>query len=137
MSKLKGLFLDAKRNPQDVTWVKYPDDVEWVVVRNSDGFFKKLPSETFEVMSFDHDLRWFVTGYDVLKAMIHYAYYGQIDPWHCPEQVFFHTESSVAKLSMERVWDDYLQALRQGELDNYIKHLFRSRKFHNPPGEKQ
>ena len=32
---LKGLFLDDERNPEDVTWIKYPDNIEWIVVRDS------------------------------------------------------------------------------------------------------
>ena len=36
-NKIKGLFLDDERVPQDVTWVNYPKNIEWTVVRSYDG----------------------------------------------------------------------------------------------------
>ena len=77
-SKLKGLFLDDERNPQDVTWVKYPKHVEWVVVRSYDEFFYEFHRGQFQVIYFDHDIQDYnrhgveMTGYTVLKAMIDY-----------------------------------------------------------------
>lgn len=46
MSRIKGLFLDDERVPQDVTWIKYPENVEWVVVRSYDEFFMSFIGET-------------------------------------------------------------------------------------------
>ena len=76
MCKLKGLFLDDERSPEDVTWINYPKDIEWVVVRSYDEFFHEFYRETFQVFSFDHDIQdsnhreGELTGYVVLKKML-------------------------------------------------------------------
>jgi hypothetical protein len=51
-----NLFLDDKRNPQDVFWVKLPA-VPWVVVRSFDVFVRiVLERGVPEIVSFDHDI---------------------------------------------------------------------------------
>lgn len=72
---MKGLFLDDERNPQDVTWVDYPQGIEWRVVRTFDAFVAALEENgvAFELISFDHDLQDFDasgverTGYTCMK----------------------------------------------------------------------
>ena len=56
-NKMKGLFLDDERVPQDVTWVVYPKNIEWTVVRSYDEFFHEFHRGQFQVISFDHDIQ--------------------------------------------------------------------------------
>jgi len=56
-----GIFLDDERKPEDVTWVKYEEDIEWVIVRSYSEFVSELRKLFFNtenelVISFDHDL---------------------------------------------------------------------------------
>lgn len=69
---MKGLFLDDERIPQEVTWVNYPENIEWTVVRSFSEFVKAVSTQGFHIISFDHDLQDFskgaeMTGYDCLK----------------------------------------------------------------------
>lgn len=54
---MKGLFLDDVRKPSDVTWLSYPEDIEWYIVRNYNEFVEYTISKGVpEYISFDHDL---------------------------------------------------------------------------------
>lgn len=59
--KHKGLFLDDERIPSDVTWVDYPDNIEWTVVRTYDKFLEHMKMGTYSYYSFDHDIQDFYT----------------------------------------------------------------------------
>ena len=117
-SKLKGLFLDDERNPQDVTWVKYPKHVEWVVVRSYDEFFYEFHRGQFQVISFDHDIQDYnrhgveMTGYTVLKAMIDYLIDNE-ESCRMPEQVFFHTQNPIGKVNMKSYWDSFCKHCKE------------------------
>ena len=37
---MRGIFLDDERNPEDVTWIKYPENVEWFIVRTVLNFLQ-------------------------------------------------------------------------------------------------
>jgi len=112
MSKVKGLFLDDERNPQDVTWVNYPENIEWTVVRSYNEFFYEFNRNTFQVFSFDHDIQDFnhrgveLTGYSALKEMVDYLIDNE-ESCHVPEQVFFHTQNPVGKANMKSYWDSF------------------------------
>ena len=56
-NKMKGLFLDDERNPEDVTWIDYPENIEWTVVRSGDEFLYEFHRHNFQVFSFDHDIQ--------------------------------------------------------------------------------
>lgn len=79
------LFLDDLRNPQQV----YPNQVDWVVVRDYNGFVKvvtenyDLTEKLPEVISFDHDLSEEAylgdysrsrTGYDCAKWLVEFCH---------------------------------------------------------------
>ena len=75
--KLKGLFLDDERFPQDVTWIQYPDNIEWTIVRNFQDFNLELAhgDNDYQIYSFDHDIQSYIdgreyTGYDCLKCLL-------------------------------------------------------------------
>lgn len=58
---MKGVFLDDIREPSHVTWLAYPRDIEWVVVRDAKGFRKAINTylndpSIYDLFSFDHDL---------------------------------------------------------------------------------
>lgn len=64
---IKGLFLDDERNPEDVTWEllgtsrKYPDNIEWTVVRTRSDFQDACETGEYTHYSFDHDIQDFTT----------------------------------------------------------------------------
>ena len=111
-----GLFLDDERNPEDVTWIKYPDNVEWVVVRNSDEFFRKYHAWIFMgmkfVVSFDHDIQEFdidtneeLTGYGILQKMLDTIQLNKLSIPKC----YFHTQNPVGKENMEMYYKNFLE----------------------------
>lgn len=63
------LFLDDIRMPEDVTWVKLPKNVEWVIVRDYKEFIKTIWNKGIpKFVAFDHDL-----------SHAHYETYHSID----------------------------------------------------------
>lgn len=117
--KLKGLFLDDERNPQDVTWVKYPKCVEWKVVRSYDEFFYEFHRSAFQVISFDHDIQDYnhrgveLTGYNVLKEMLDTFMTTHPGLYTLPEQVFFHTQNPIGKENMESYWKNFCKHYKE------------------------
>ena len=102
MNKI-GIFIDDERNPEDVTWVQYPDDITWfVVTRMNDFIFVITQSDVVDYVSFDHDLQDFDllgkenTGYDCLKFLVRY-YMDNDKPL---PTCFFHTQNPVGKENM-------------------------------------
>ena len=101
MEKKIGLFLDDERVVKDVTWITYPDNIDWTIVRNSNEFFEQLQKLNPSVVSFDHDIQEFygageVTGYDIIKEMVD-IYLGVAEIPQC----FFHTQNPIGKKNME------------------------------------
>ena len=118
MSKLKGLFLDDERNPEDVTWVVYPKNIEWTVVRRYDEFLYEFHRSDFQVFSFDHDIQGYneigveLTGYSALKAMVDYLIDNE-ESCHVPEQVFFHSQNPIGKTNMESYWNNFCKYYKE------------------------
>lgn len=100
-----GIFLDDERNPEDVSWIQYPKDIEWYVVRRMADFLFCIYNleETLNLLiSFDHDIQDHnilgneVTGYDCLKAMTDlYLAEGKALPI-----CYFHTQNPIGKGNM-------------------------------------
>ena len=113
MSKLRGLFLDDERNPEDVTWIEYPENIDWTMVRSYSEFFYELHRSAFQVISFDHDIQDYnhrgveLTGYTVLKAMLDTFITAPPGLYTLPGQVFFHTQNPIGKLNMESYWNNF------------------------------
>lgn len=108
---MKGLFLDDERNPQDVTWLQYPEDVEWTVVRTFSEFVKAVTAQGFELISLDHDLQDFskgteMTGYDCLKYLCTKSSY--IPDCFLP-QIVVHSMNPVGKANILSYWKNYLE----------------------------
>lgn len=108
---MKGLFLDDERNPQEVTWVNYPENVEWTVVRSFSEFVKAATTQGFDLMSFDHDLQDFskgaeMTGYDCLKWLCNNSTY---IPNCLLPQIVVHSMNPIGKVNILTYWKNYLE----------------------------
>ena len=118
-NKLKGMFLDDERNPEDVTWINYPESIDWTVVRSYDEFFYEFYRETFQVFSFDHDIQDYnhrgveLTGYTALKAMLDTFLTTTPELYTFPEQVFFHTKNPIGKENMESYWKNFCKHYKE------------------------
>lgn len=111
MAKKIGLFLDDLRVVKDVTWLTYPDNIEWIVVRNAWDFFRHFGRGKIDFISFDHDIQQYtpdgdeITGYDILKELANML----MDDGVAIPQCFFHTQNPIGKKNMEAY---YLNAVK-------------------------
>lgn len=118
MNKKIGLFLDDERNPEDVTWIEYPKDIQWTVVRTVQDFEAHMSSVWYDYVSFDHDIQCYdsegneVTGYSLLKSMLEYD-----GEWLLmKDKVFyFHTQNPVGKENMESYYNNFITFLRDNK----------------------
>ena len=123
MCTLKGLFLDDERNPEDVTWIDYPESIDWKVVRSYREFFYEFHRSAFQVISFDHDIQDYnhrgveLTGYTVLRAMLGTFLTTSPELYTFPEQVFFHTQNLIGKENMESYWNNFCKHYTMEETD--------------------
>ncbi len=117
--RIKGLFLDDERMPPDVTWINYPESIDWTVVRSYDEFFYEFHRHTFRVFSFDHDIQdsnhrgGELTGYVVLKAMLYTFLTTPRGFFTLPEQVFFHTKNPIGKENMKSYWKNFCKHYKE------------------------
>ena len=104
---MRGIFLDDERYPKDVTWIKYPENVEWIIARTQYYFMSLLEDEEFDIITFDHDIQCYnedgaeVTGLHLLKWMLTYFYENNKKL----PQIYFHTMNSVGKTNMEAYYN--------------------------------
>lgn len=112
------VFLDDERNPQDVTWLKYPQDFEWRIVRTFQEF-KDVVSDCLKFrekfsVSFDHDIQDFCegqefTGYHCVKWMVDECVYSERPmPF-----AYFHTQNPIGKKNMEGYYQSGLNFLKK------------------------
>lgn len=100
---MRGIFLDDERYPKDVTWIKYPENVEWFIARTQYYFMSLLEDEEFDIITFDHDIECYdeegkeVTGYDLLKWALDYFY---TNNKKIPV-MYFHSMNPIGKANME------------------------------------
>jgi len=105
-----GIFLDDERNPEDVTWIQYPEGIEWYVVRRMNDFLFCIYNmeNTDYVVSFDHDLQDYNlagkenTGHDCLKSLVDYC----MDKGYMLPECFFHTQNLVGKKNMVSYYEN-------------------------------
>jgi hypothetical protein len=99
---MKILFLDDERMPEDVTWLRYPKDSEFTIVRTVEAFAKAVAdNEAFDIWSLDHDLGTEATGYDALKHAIRWM------PYRTPAIVWPHTKNIVGGKNITEYWKNY------------------------------
>lgn len=105
-----GVFLDDERNPDDVTWLKYNQDIDWYVVRRMNDFLFRIfnMEESEYVVSFDHDIQDYDltgkenTGYDCLKSLVDFC----LDTGAKLPVCFFHTQNPVGKQNMQAYYEN-------------------------------
>lgn len=81
-----NIWLDDKRDP--------PEYGEWIVVRTAKDAIKSLITGGVDLISLDHDLGTWLTGYDVCKWMAKH------NVW--PREVRVHSSNPVGRLRM--IW---------------------------------
>lgn len=111
---LKGLFLDDERSPEDVTWVNYPPDMKWVVVRSHHDFIRKINTDShFNIISFDHDIASYdfkgkeITGYDCLKWLIGKT----LDDRYALPECYFHSKNPIGCNNMKQYFENIKEFL--------------------------
>lgn len=113
---MKGLFLDDERNPEDVYWINYPDNIEWTIVREGSTFVEMSDIyNTFDVISFDHDINSdMFDGYILMQHLLTtYSLNVQNKGWEDLPECIFHTQNPVGEVNMrtylmnfkKHVWD--------------------------------
>ena len=115
-TRLKGLFIDDIRFPQDVTWIQYPENVEWTIVRSFQDFNLELAhgDNDYPIYSFDHDIQSYIdgreyTGYDCLKCLLSIeTMINKLDN----TQFFFHSQNPVGKKNMESYYQNYVKFMK-------------------------
>ena len=117
-----GVFLDDERNPEDVTWLDYPDNIEWIVVRTYKEFVKLI--DTLDdvrdcLFSFDHDIQDFTntvsnstkeyTGLDCLRYLEQKLIDTQIDSNVIDNPIVYaHTKNIVGQKNMNDEYTGFL-----------------------------
>lgn len=117
-TRLKGLFIDDERFPQDVTWIQYPDNIEWTIVRSFQDFNLELAhgDNDYQIYSFDHDIQSYIngreyTGYDCLKCLL--SVEAMINNKLDNTQFFFHSQNPVGKKNMESYYQNYVKFMKE------------------------
>lgn len=77
------LFIDDERQPKDVTWVQYPEDCEFEVIRDAEtfvDFMQKVKAGNLpKVVSFDHDLQLeYGSEAEVPECIVDFADYHEV-----------------------------------------------------------
>lgn len=109
-----GVFLDDERIPTDVFWIKYPDNIQWRIVRTYDEFCSVVPKLQPDIISFDHDLMDFDptgkaerTGFHCLKTLVDWCMIRNRKIPKC----LFHTMNPIGKENMESYYTNYLRVI--------------------------
>lgn len=118
MNKKIGLFLDDERNPEDVTWIKYPDGIQWTIVRNVQDFEVCMANVWYDYVSFDHDIQCYdqngdeIKGYDLLKKMLEYD-----GEWllKMDKVFYFHTKNPIGEENMKCYYNNYMKFLEENK----------------------
>lgn len=99
-----NLFLDDERNPEDVTWIRYPS-TNWVIVRDHVEFFKKLDGNVINRVSFDNDLGGTVEGVHIVHRLINQDI--DEDILHQDIEWFIHSKNNIAVGRMTNLIENY------------------------------
>ncbi len=107
-----GIFLDDERFPEDVTWIKYPDGIEWYIVRRmNDLLFAIMNLDEEYCISFDHDIQDFNTfgdentGYTCLKNVVSFC----MDTNRSIPICYFHTKNPIGLKNMYQYYENALK----------------------------
>lgn len=103
---LYGLFLDDERTPQQATWMKYPENVEWSIARNSKEFLANVSSFKWDLISFDNDLGEAKEGRHLMKDLCEWLE-AHRDDYAVLPKVFVHSMNPVANSYMLAYWENW------------------------------
>lgn len=96
-----GVFFDAKLKPSDVTWVKYPPNVHWHVVRTYPMFRAALMWGTVDVVSIGHEQsEGCEAGARCLEYLRKLKQVGKQDP----AAVFIHQKDEHLRYVLQHSW---------------------------------
>ena len=120
--KMVGIFLDDERIPEDVTWVDYKSNIDWIIVRNSIEFFTALDKIKPDIISFDHDIQEIafsqspveITGLDILKRFA----YNCIQNKQLLPICVFHTKNICGKENMYHFYKNAVKFQEQSMSEN-------------------
>lgn len=116
MTQLFGIFVDDERDPIDVFWVSYYDNIQWKIIRTPDDFDYYINTCVIPnslqnmVFSFDHDIQSFtdgteVTGFNLLQKLC----YQILDYDLGLPVVIAHTKNPVGKTNIESYWLNFVK----------------------------
>jgi hypothetical protein len=118
----QGLFLDDERKVSQVTWVKYPNDIQWTVVRSYDAFVDAVKQYhaagyTYDVFSFDHDL-----------SFDHYTDVGDKIDYNKREKTGYHAAVWLTHFydsnRIDKEPEFYIHTMNPVGKDNIYRHMF-------------
>lgn len=126
------LFIDDERLPKEVTWVQYPADTQFEVIRDAEtfvDFMQKVKAGNLpKVVSFDHDLQLeYASEAEVPECIVDYADHHEIsNRWEV-----------TGKTMLEYLIDKLLTMYDAGEIDaEDIKQIQVFFHTQNPVGRK-
>lgn len=122
------LFIDDERFPKDVTWVQYPDNTNFEVIRDAvtfESWVAKMNKDNLpEVLSFDHDLNLIYTNEaDIPVNWVDFASQHS-DRWEI-------SGATMVDFLVDRLLDMFDEGQITGEQINNIQVFFHSK---NPIG---
>lgn len=114
---MQGYFLDDERNPQDVTWLAYPPNIEWrPAYRTAEDLLTaltQLPDYSDVVISFDHDLgtsnvdTLLPTGMDAIKMFVDHllniSYSGTYP------KILVHSMNPIGAKNIQGYWESFIK----------------------------
>lgn len=105
---MRILFLDDERNPSTVSWLTYPKNAEFTVVRTARELLDAVDGlETFDIWSLDHDLgldeagELAPTGYDALVLALYRLGH------KAPQHVWVHSKNPIGAQNMAIYWNNW------------------------------
>lgn len=118
---MQGIFLDDERNPEDVTWISYPAEIQWNVVRNFSDFVHAVDSLVMTshpvMISFDHDLGDVpFSGMTCMKHLVqsieHCMLVDGVDL--SPDiTIRVHSQNPIGAKNIQAFWNSYRRSLLQ------------------------
>lgn len=113
---MRGYFLDDERNPSDVTWMAYPDGIEWTVCRTIQDLIMSLASSggfPGAYISLDHDLGAPETGMDAVKAIVGIALEAADMKASDLPTIVVHSKNPIGAENIESYWVNYVKFMKE------------------------
>jgi hypothetical protein len=111
-----GLFLDDERNPKDITWIDYPPDISWSIVRTVEEFksvintsLYSFDSKELPIISFDNDLATKLEGRDAARFLCDECSCHNLPLPTC----FIHSQNNQAVDSIKSILESYTKVYNE------------------------